>query len=674
MHSKLTTKLAQLTLALTLALLPTTTQADLATQINIPFERFTLDNGLTLLVHEDRKAPIVTVNIWYHVGSKNERPGITGFAHLFEHLMFNGSENYRGEWFLPLEKAGGTNLNGTTWFDRTNYFQTVPSPALDLVLWMESDRMGHFLGAITQEGLDTQRAVVQNEKRQGDNRPYGRAGYAQLAGMFPEGHPYRWSTIGSMADLNAATLEDVKDWFKTYYGAANAVLVLAGDISPAEARRKVEHYFADIPPGPALTRPERWVAKRTAPSRTVMQDEVAQARLTRSWNTPPFGDPDAVYLDIAARILADGKSSRLHQRLVQEDQLASQVAAAQIPLEIAGLFEIEAYAKPGTPLTQIEKAINQELADFLRRGPTKKELDRVRTAYFAQLIRGLEKTGGFAGKAQLLARYQTYLGDAARYRQTLETYDQATPAKVREAAERWLSNGDFNLEVHPRPRYQVADSGADRTSLPDPGPAPELQLPPLAQYQLTNGIQVLHMQRGDLPVITMSMLFDAGYAADPADRQGLAAFTAAMLSEGTRRHTALEFAQRAEELGALIRATANLDLNLLSLSALSQNLPASLELFADALRHPRFADRELDLTRSNWMDRIAQEKTDPQSLALRHLPPLLYGRGHPYAIPFTGSGTESSIAAIAAADLHRFHRRWLRPDNARLVVVGNLPP
>jgi zinc protease len=208
-----------------------------------------LDNGLTLLVHEDHKAPIATVNIWYHVGSKNEHQGITGFAHLFEHLMFNGSENYQGEWFLPMEKAGGTDLNGTTWFDRTNYFQTVPVPALDMVLWMESDRMGHFVGVITQEGLDEQRSVVQNEKRQGDNRPYGKAGYIQLEGMFPEGHPYRWSTIGSMEDLNAASLEDVTHWFETYYGASNAVLVVAGDVQPDEVFERVKHYFGDIEPG-----------------------------------------------------------------------------------------------------------------------------------------------------------------------------------------------------------------------------------------------------------------------------------------------------------------------------------------------------------------------------------------------------------------------------------------
>lgn len=647
-------------------------QAQFADQINIEYERFVLDNGLTLLVHEDRKAPIVTVNVWYHVGSKNERPGITGFAHLFEHLMFNGSENYQGEWFLPLEKAGGTDLNGTTWFDRTNYFQTVPAPALDMVLWMESDRMGHFLGAITQEGLDEQRAVVQNEKRQGDNRPYGRAQYVQLKGMFPEGHPYRWSTIGSMEDLNAASVDDVKEWFETYYGAANAVLVLAGDIAPEEALAKVEHYFADIEPGPALSKPERWIAKRNESSRDVLFDEVAQARLTRSWNSPGFGEEDAVYLEIAAQVLAGGKNSRLYKRLVYEDQTASSVAAGQTSLEIAGIFEIEAYAKPGVDLADVESAIEEELQLFLQKGPTRKELERIKTSYFASLIRGLEKVGGFAGKAQLLATYETYLGDAGFYKKELQTYESASARDIQKAAVKWLSSGDHNMEVRPRPRYQVAAEGADRSELPDPGPAPELSFPDIQQYQLNNGIEVLQVQRGGVPIVSLGMQFDAGYAADRPDQLGVAAMMSAMLDEGTKNFTALEFAERAEQLGASIGAGSSLDTHSVTLSALSQNLQESLNLYKEAILYPGFDEDELERVRSNWLNRIAREKTDPFSLALRNLPPLLFGENHAYGIPFTGSGTEESVKAISAGHLKAFHRNWIRPDNAKIMLVSNL--
>ena len=661
-----------LPLAAFVALVPLSVQARFADDINIDYERFVLDNGLTLLVHEDHKAPIVTVNIWYHVGSKDERPGITGFAHLFEHLMFNGSENYQGEWFLPLEKAGGTDLNGTTWFDRTNYFQTVPTPALDMVLWMESDRMGHFLGAITQEGLDEQRSVVQNEKRQGDNRPYGKAEYVRLKAIFPEGHPYRWSTIGSMEDLNAASLEDVREWFKTYYGASNAVLVLAGDITPEVARVKVEHYFADIDPGPALARPERWIARRSETSRDVLYDEVAQARLTKSWNSPSFGEKDSVYLEIAARVLAGGKNSRLYQRLVYQDQIASSVGAAQTGLEIAGIFEIEAYAKPGVDLVDIEAAIEEELRDFLSKGPERKELERIKTAYFSGLIRGLEKVGGFAGKAQLLAAHETYLGDAGLYKEEMEVYESASAKDVQAAANQWLSRGDHNMEVHPRPRYQVAEEGADRTELPGPGSAPDLDFPEIVDYRLKNGIQVIQVQRGDLPVVSINMQFDAGYAADNPGRLGVAGMMSAMLDEGTKNYSALEFAERAEELGAVIVAGATLDTHSISVSTLSQNLQPSLNLYKEAILYPSFDENEFERVRSNWLDRIAREKTEPFSLALRKLPPLLFGSDHPYGIPFTGSGTGESVKSISAVHLHDFHQAWIRPDNAKMIVVGNL--
>ena len=647
-------------------------QGQFAQDINIDYQRYVLDNGLTLLVHEDHKAPIATVNIWYHVGSKNEHEGITGFAHMFEHLMFNGSENYQGEWFLPMEKAGGTDLNGTTWFDRTNYFQTVPVPALDMVLWMESDRMGHFVGAITQEGLDEQRSVVQNEKRQGDNKPYGKAGYIQLEGMFPEGHPYRWSTIGSMEDLNAATLEDVTHWFETYYGASNAVLVVAGDVNPDEIFERVKYYFGDIAPGPALNKPERWIAKRTESSRDRMYDEVAQARISKSWNTPSFGEEDAVYLEIAAEILAGSKNSLLYKRLVYEDQIASSVSAMQLPLEIAGIFEVEAYAKPGVPLSQIETAINEEMAEFLRRGPTRDQLERVKTSYFASLIRGLEKVGGFRGKAQLLATYETYVGDASLYKRDLEIFENATANNVRDAARRWLSSGDHNLEVIPRAKYQVAEEGADRSQLPGPGEAPELDFPEIQDYQLENGIRVLQVQRGDLPVVSVSLQFDAGYSADPQDQLGAAGLMSAMLDEGTENYDALEFAARAEELGAVISSGSSLDTSSIGLSALSVNLEDSLELLKEAILNPSFDESELERLRSNWLDQIAREKTEPYSLALRNLPPLLYGDNHPYGIPFTGSGTEESISALTADQLRAFHRTWIRPDNAQIVVVGNL--
>jgi len=661
-----------ITLGLSLCLAATFAQAQYADSIEIPYTRYTLDNGLTLLVHEDNKAPIVAVNIWYHVGSKNERPGITGFAHLFEHLMFNGSENYDGEWFLPLELAGGTDLNGTTWFDRTNYFQTVPTPALDLVLWLESDRMGHLLGVITQEKLDEQRAVVQNEKRQGDNRAYGGAEYLQLAAMYPEGHPYRWSTIGSMEDLNAASLDDVKEWFETYYGADNAVLVVAGDVDPEHVFERVNHYFGDIPAGPAISRPELWIAKRNESTRDIMVDDVPQARLTKVWNTPQFGAVDTVYLEIAGSILGGGKNSRLYTRLVYEDQIATSVSASQSGFEIAGMFEMEAYAKEGVELETIEAAINEELQDFLDDGPTRDELERVKASYFSGMIRGLEKVGGFSGKSQLLATFETYLGDASAFEEDMRLWESATSRQVRDAARTWLSSGDYNLEVHPQPNYQTAETGADRSELPGAGEAPALEFPEIETFELGNGIPVLLVERGTLPLVGMTMIFDAGYSADAGNILGTAGLTGSMLDEGTDKYDALELADLEERLGASIGAGSSVDNTQVSLSALEANLRESVELYAEIIRNPIFPEADLERIRIGALAGIAREKADPQQLALRNLPPLLYPEGHPYGIPLTGSGTEESIASIQRNHLMDFYNQWIRPDNATLVVVGSM--
>ena len=444
----------------------------------IAFQRFVLPNGLVLIVHEDPKAPIVAVNVWYHVGSKNERPGKTGFAHLFEHLMFNGSEHFDDDWFKVLERIGGTDLNGTTNRDRTNYFQNVPTPALDTVLWMESDRMGHLLGAVTQARLDEQRGVVKNERRQSyENAPYGRAWEALSAGSFPVGHPYSWTTIGSMQDLDAATLDDVKDWFKEWYGAANAVIVVAGDVKAADVKARVEKYFGNIPSGPPLTRQEAWIAKRTGEHRQAMADRVPQARVYLSWNTPTASSPDSEDLELAARILSSGKSSRLYKRLVYDGQIATDASASQMAGEIAGQFLITATARPGGELAPVEAAAREELARFLEKGPTQVELDRARTELLAAFTRGVERIGGFGGKSDVLAQGEVYGGRPDFYEERLARLRAATPARVQAAARRWLSDGVFVLEITPWKEGKVSGAEADRAKIPDAGTPPAPQVP-----------------------------------------------------------------------------------------------------------------------------------------------------------------------------------------------------
>src|SRR5437899_2847025 len=357
-------------------------------KIDIPYKKFVLKNGLTLIVHEDHKAPILALNLWYHVGSKNEKPGKTGFAHLFEHLMFTGSEHFKGgadqrAFFEAMERIGATELNGTTSEDRTDFFENVPTNALDVALWIESDRMGHFLGAIDQGRLDVQRGVVQNEKRQGENQPYGVTEELIVKGTAPPGHPYSWTVIGSMADLNAASLEDVRQWFKTYYGPANTVLVLAGDIDAETALKKVEHYFGDIPAGPPVDRFEKWIPKMLGTRRQTVSDRVPQARLYKVWNVTPYGEADTSHLELVSHVLASGKSSRLYKRLVYDDQSATDVSAYVDPREVSGQFGIVVTARPGGDLARIEKSVDEEMVRLLAKGPTREELRRAKARHIA---------------------------------------------------------------------------------------------------------------------------------------------------------------------------------------------------------------------------------------------------------------------------------------------------
>jgi zinc protease len=643
-----------------------------AAKVDIPYEEFRLDNGLRVIVHEDHKAPIVAVNLWYHVGSKNELPGRTGFAHLFEHLMFQGSENFKDEFFKPFEDAGATDQNGTTDFDRTNYFQNVPTTALDMALWMESDRMGHFLGAIDQKVLDEQRGVVQNEKRQGDNSPYGKSFYSILEGLFPEGHPYRWSPIGSMDDLNAASLDNVKAWFKTWYGPSNTVLVLAGDIDVATAKEKVAKYFGDIEPGAPQARRKAFVPKLDAPVRDVMDDRVAQARVLRAWTAAPVGTPEADQLTLASRILGGGKTSRLYQRLVLKDQIASSAGAYYSAMEIAGFFMVQADAKPGVDPARLEAAIDEEIARFLKDGPTADEVKRARVAIEAAFVRGAERIGGFGGKADILAECATFVGKPDCFEDSLATIAAATPASILKASGAVLSPQHYTLTVLPSPDFKAATAKLDRSSgVPRTETFPDLKFPALQRGRLDNGIEVVLAERHEVPLVQLRVLFDAGHAADHGAKLGTASFALSMLDEGTRTRDAIAIATRMEELGAQIGSTSTLDTSGLSLSALKDELQPSLELFADVVRNPRFDENEIKRVQGQWLASIAQEKTSPSSLASRILPPLLYGAGHAYAVPGTGSGTEASISSLTAADLQAFHQNWIRPDAARITVVGD---
>ena len=642
-----------------------------AEKIDIPYQKFVLDNGLTLIVHEDHKAPIVAFNIWYHVGSKNEKAGRTGFAHLFEHLMFNGSENYNDDYFKPMQKIGATDMNGTTSNDRTNYFENVPVSAFDLALWMESDRMGHLKGAISQARLDEQRGVVQNEIRQMLNEPFGVTEELIVKGTYPPGHPYSWSVGGSLEDLSAAKLEDVHQWFSTYYGPNNAVIAIAGDIDAKTALEKVEKYFGDIPASPPISRHNTWVAKRTGVHRESVQDRISQPRIYMIWNIPEWGSVGADMLDLASSVLADGKTSRLYKRLVYDDQIATAVSAYVDLREIGGIFQIQADAKPGIELARVEQAIDEEMARFLAEGPTARELERVRSQSRARFIRGIERIGGFGGKSDILVMSQVFGGRPDAYQTTLKHIEDAIPQSVKEASLAWLSDGAYILEVQPYPQLSAGKSDVDRKEMPPVGPAPQVRFPAVQRGALSNGLKIMLAERHSIPIISFDLLVDAGYAADQFSVPGSASLAMSTLDEGTARRTALQISEELAMLGAQLGSGANLDTSFVSLSTLKDKLDPALAIYADVILNPAFPEADFQRQQKLQLARILQEKDSPIMMALRVFPKLIYGESHAYSMPFTGSGYADTVARLTRADLVKFHQTWFKPNNATLIVVGD---
>ena len=670
--------------------------ADLVKAVDIPYERFTLPNGLTVLVHTDRKAPVVAVSVWYKVGSKNEPRGKTGFAHLFEHLMFNGSENAPNDYFGPMKEIGVTDINGTTWFDRTNYYETVPTAALDRALMMESDRMGHLLGAVTQEKLDNQRGVVQNEKRQGDNNPFGLIEYEQYETLYPAGHPYHHSTIGSMADLDSASLDDARSWFRDHYGPNNALLVLAGDIDAATARAKVERWFGAIPAGPAIQPVSAPVPTLPAPITRTLQDRVATTRVYRMWAVPGLDNPDYLPLQVGGLILGGLASSRLDDALVRGTQVAVAASASADVFAQAGQFVMQADVKPGADPAKVGAALDAELARLITEGPTADELARAATTFAASQIRGLEAVGGGHGKASTLAEGLLYSGDPAHYRKELEAAARLTPAMVRDAMAKWLKRPVFALTVVPGERTAggearggdaalapaapamsapaattAAAPDANRSTIPPAGDVPALDFPAIERTSLKNGIKVVFARRSAVPVVSVRIAFDAGYAADPMGARGTTALLLKLMNEGTTTLDSSALARAEETLGASIRGIGLPDSTAFELGALTANLAPSLDLLADYVRHPALAPAELERVRVQQLAAIKAERTDPYALASRVLYPAIYGPAHPYGYAPSGTGEAEVVSKLTREDLAAFHARWLRPDRATIYVVGD---
>ena len=673
---------------------PSTLSA-LVDKVDIPYESFTLDNGLTVLVHTDRKAPIVGVTTYYRVGAKHEPRGRTGFAHLFEHLMFGGSENVEN-FDIPLEAAGSTSTNGSTNADRTNYVETVPTGALNLALMMESDRMGYLLGAISQDKLDKQRGVVQNEKRQGDNQPYGLTQYLLGEGLFPVGHPYRHSTIGSMADLEAASLGDVQKWFKDNYGPNNVILSLTGDIDAATARPMVEKWFGAIPRGPEIAPVEAGPVTLSQAKDRELIDQVPQTRIYRVWSGPGLNHADAMPLTIGLSVLGGLASSRLDNVLVRDEQLATSVSAFNWQSEeVSGLL-VQMDIKPGVDRALAERRLDEVIARMVAEGPSADELARASTSLVSNEIDALERVGGFGGKGSTLAEGLLYSGNPAKYKDSLQQVATLTPATVQQAMDRWLSRpvyrmaivpgervesgadmggwGDEHLYPAPEPDakepVEIARTGPPR-DMPEPEPVGPLTFPTVERATLSNGIPVTLARRTAIPKVVVSIQFDAGYAADGSASAGTQSLMMDLLEEGTTSRSAVEIAEEQERLGASIGTGSSLDTSSVTMNALTSNLSPSLALMADIVRNPAFAEGDVQRVRDQRLAEIAQQLSSPGGLASRTLRPLVFGENHPYGS--VGSlGTVPVVQTLGPDRLRSEHGKWVRPDNAEIFVVGDI--
>ena len=657
----------------------------------LKFERYKLDNGLEVILSEDHRLPLVAVNLWYHVGAVNETAGHTGFAHLFEHMMFEGSKHIPGSSHAHfLEAAGVTDFNGTTSFDRTNYYETLPANQLELALWLESDRMGYLPDKLDQANLSNQQDVVRNERRQSyENAPYGIAQEAVFHQLFSEDHPYYPMVIGSHADIQAAKLEDVRNFFKLYYAPNNASLAIVGDFDPATVRQLVEKYFGPLKRGPEVPRVKVTTPRIASERRIVVHDNVQLPRVYLAWLTSPIFKPGDAEADIAANILGGGKSSRLYKKLVYEKQLALDVEAEQQSLMLNSVFQIKATARPGVKPEDLEKAINEELAAFRTSGPTPQELKRAVNGIETRTISGLEI---FDGVADLLNSYSHYLGTPDFLAGDIARYENATTETVQVFAEGQLDPNhraivyavsgkqDLGPEV-PTPKAETKGASqvggeavnADapwREKPPAPGPARALHLPVPEQFKLSNGLTVLYDERPGLPLVAASLVFRRGSGANPIDHPGLASFTARMLQQGTTTRSALQIADRAADLGTAITTRASIDSSRIVTESLTRNFPDILELLGDVALHPTFPQAEINRVRSERLAALVQQKDEPFAVATRVYSAALYGPNYAYGYPEIG--TTDSLKAVTRPDLLHFWQENYLPNDAALIITGNI--
>jgi zinc protease len=654
-------------------------------------EKYTLPNGLEVILHEDHTTPVVGVNLWYKVGSKNEKPGRTGFAHLFEHLMFQGSQHYNNEYFGPIEKLGAT-INGSTNTDRTNYFEALPSNALERALWLESDRMGFLLPALTQQKLDNQRDVVKNERRQRiDNVPYGQAHEKILEALYPPDHPYHHSVIGSMADLSAASLADVSAFFRTYYRPNNASLCLAGDFEPAEAKRLVAKYFGPLPRGPQVEQPKPDVPQLDESKHLTMTDRVSLARAQLVWPTVVRGDDDEPALDVLASVLGQlDKENRLFRALMYDQQLASNVRAFHSADALAGTFDVTITARPKQDLDELVKIADAQIARLQEEGTSEAEVRKAQSTRASRLIVSLQSA---MRKADFLNANNVEYGDPLAYKKEMAKLFAVTPADVKRVAKKYLTGHRIRLDVNPGPPTPRAPEVAvdrstqkeleapepvavkdsfDRSVMPEPGPTPKFAPPAVARRKLKNGLEVLISERHELPILSLALVIKGGETLVPRGKEGLASLTASLLTEGTATRDTMGLAGALNELGASINAQGDLESSDLTLTTLTRHTEKALELYTDVLLHPAFPPKEFERLRTQRLAQLLARRDNPVAIAGVVFPRILYGEQHPYGRP--DLGTPDTIKGLTRDDVEEFYKQLYHPNNAALIVVGDTTP
>lgn len=638
--------------------------------IDIPFKKYTLDNGLTLIVSEDHKVPMVAFDIWYHVGSKNEKQGKTGFAHLYEHIMFTSSEHYP-DFDRVMQTVGGGSNNGTTSSDRTNFFENFTPSGLDRVLWVESDRMGYILNGLDSAKIEVQRGVVQNEKRQGDNQPYAIAEELTVKNTYPDNHPYSHTVIGSMEDLNAASVTDIKDWFRQYYGPNNATISICGDVNADEVFEKVKKYFGEIPASAPITKQGEWISKMIGTHTVIAQDRVAQPLLQKTWNVPAWGTKEAAYLDLLSTILTNGASSRLYKRLITDEQLCTEVFSYTNEQEIGQQFQIGALLNDEKDLDKVNSIINEELMKVFSEGISEKELHLAKTNYFSSFIKSLELIGG-DGKSDILAQNEVFGGSPDYYKTYQDYIRNASIGDIKLSAKNWLEDGEFILKILPFPDFTNNDTKIDRSKMPEVGAISPMKFPEIKTITLKNGVNVYLIERHETPIVNMSVLFDAGYETDDLSKAGTSNLMTDLLLKGTTTKTAEQINDQINELGADLFAINGLEKTSINLIALKDNFKPSVNLLSDILLNANFPTTEFDRLKNEQITAIEQEFASPTQLASRILPQLLYGKSVANGLPASGSGYKETVVSITKDDVISKFQKNLGYKNASIFVVGDI--